>query len=130
VRRSNPSKQRLWLGTRQYRDGCRNTATHSSSDSYAANNGYAVRADNANADTVADYSTNTDSDADANAYANWNRSPKSDAHSIGLPWRRLYTIANGNIFTSPDAHATTQSHAKASTESTSSAVRGAVIPEK
>jgi hypothetical protein len=46
-----------------------------------------------------------------------------------LSWR-LFTIANGNFFTAPVAHAATEGNTKASTHAASSAVRGAVIREK
>jgi hypothetical protein len=122
-----PSKQCLWLGTGQYRDGCWNTATNSGSDSYAANNSYSMRAHNTDADTKRASSVNADTNSygasfavtytDTDTYRNRNATTNSDANTYGE-------------FTAADAHANTQGAPKAAADSASSAVREAVIREK
>ena len=54
MRRPDTSKQRLWLGTSQYRGGRRNAASNPNSGSYPTNNGDSVRA-------YSDSNTNCDS---------------------------------------------------------------------
>ena len=120
MRRSDPSKQRLWLGTGQYRHCCRNTATNAGSDSDATSNGDSMRADNADTYTECEFASSytyantytefTASDTDANT------SFKSNTNTYGE-------------FTSSLTHADSYSHSyaqgntEATADSTSSAVR-------
>jgi hypothetical protein len=60
VRRRGPPKQRLWLGTSQYRNGCRNAATNANRFTDSCVKRYSVRGGNTNA-----YS-------DGNSYSNTN----------------------------------------------------------
>jgi hypothetical protein len=67
VRRSDASKQRVWLGAGQYRDGCRNAATNAAS-AYANtySDGDAMRAWNTYAYAHSDGNCNSNS----NPYCN------------------------------------------------------------
>jgi hypothetical protein len=93
------SKQRLWLGTSQYRDGCRNTAANADSDSkwYA----------NTFTDSLRGGNTNTDGDCYAYrhtycytySYAYSNPSTKPDAYTYG------HAYSDGNSYAKSDTKA-------------------------
>jgi hypothetical protein len=91
VRRPEPAKQRLWLGSSRYCCCSRDTAAYSGSDVYTTNNSDAMRPDNANADaeraSTSDADTYSDSSgitySDANSYSNRDAIAYSDAHADG-----------------------------------------------
>jgi hypothetical protein len=120
MRRSDPSKQRLWLGTGQYRRCCGNTSTNAGSDSDATSNGYSMRANNADAYTECEFASSysyaytypefTASDTDANTFF------KSNADAYG---EFTSSLTHADSY----GHSYTQSNTKATADSTSSAVR-------
>ena len=110
-----PSKQRVRLGTREYRDGCRYTATNSGSDSDTTNNSDAMRPVNAN----------------ANAYRNDSSKPNTHAKLAWVAYAYCYDTAITDAYalntriaysTATDTHADAEGDTKASADSVSSAV--------
>ena len=91
------SKQRLWLGTSQYRGGRRDAASdpNSHADSCVISN--AVRGWNTN--TYANSNGNTSS-SDSNAYSDSERNSHSDTHGNGDHF--AYSYAKGDTKGSPD----------------------------
>ena len=92
MRRPDTSKQRVWLGPGQYRDGCRNAATNAAAtNAYAYSDGDAMRAWNTYAyaysdsnsysygygDTYDDSSTITYTDFNSAAYPDSQGTPPS-----------------------------------------------------
>jgi hypothetical protein len=114
VRRSDSSKQRLWLGPGQYRDRGRDTATNPGSDFYTTSNSYSVRPDDANAYSYGEF-TSSDSHTYTHSYGYCNASTITDAY----PER--YHPANANTYANRTSTAA-QAYAKTSTNSASSAV--------
>jgi len=110
VRPRDAPEQCLWLGKGQYRDGCRDAATNSGSDSYTTDNSDSVRSHDANA-----YAKRA---CVAYTYSYGYGDSDSSAESISYTER----LHSSNAFTYGDSYNSTQSNAKASTDSASSAV--------
>jgi hypothetical protein len=97
VWRPDASKQRVWLGTSQYRSGRRNAASNPNSGSYPTNNGDSVWAHNAN--TYADCY----GDGNCHCYA------ECDSDTDGYSYN--YSIS--------DTYGYTKSHAESSADTAS-----------
>jgi hypothetical protein len=99
VRRRGPSKQRLWLGAGQYRDGCRNAATNTDryADSCVISN--ALRGWNTYAYSYSYRYGNSNSDGYGNCNAYSERNTDTDGHANGLAYR----YAQGDTKASSDS---------------------------
>lgn len=94
-----PSKQRLWLGAGQYRDGCRKSATNADATSaYANTYGDAMRAWNTHAYAYSDRDSNYNANCDTDSYTNGNTYSEryTDADT------NIYSYAKGDTKASPD----------------------------
>ena len=98
------AKQRLWLGTRQYRDGCRNAAPNAATtNAYAYSDGDAMRAWN----TYAYSDSNSHSNGYPYGYGNCNayseRNTDADTNIYGHANRLAYRYAQGDTKASSDS---------------------------
>jgi hypothetical protein len=99
MRPCGPSKQRLWLGTRQYRSGCRSATTNADATSaYANTYGDAMRAWNTYAYAHSD--GNSDGYRNCNAYSE--RNSDADTYIYGHANGLAYSYAQGDTEGSPD----------------------------
>ena len=87
MRRPDTSKQRVWLGAGQYRNGCRNAATNAAAtNAYAYSDGDAMRAWNTNAYSYSDgyaytecnSDNHTNSDSECNPHTYGDSYPQGD----------------------------------------------------
>ena len=104
MRRSDTAKQRVRLGTNQYRSGRRNAATNSNRFADSCVKRYSVRGWN----THAYSNSNANGDGDCHSYAQCN----SDTDGHGYSYH--YSIS--------DTYGDTKSHAETSADSASPAV--------
>src|SRR5919198_432078 len=109
MRRSDTSKQRLWLGAGKYRDGGRDAGTNSDRFANSCIERYSVRAGNAN--------PYTDSYGDRHTYGNSDCHGHADCNSV------TNADGNGHSYSISDTYCYTKSDTEASADSTSSAVR-------
>jgi hypothetical protein len=108
------AKQRLWLGTRQYRDGCRNAAPNAAAtNAYAYSDGDAMRAWNTYA--YSDSNNNSNSNSNSNGYpygygncnAHSERNTDADTNIYGHANRLAYGYAQGDTKASADSVSST-----------------------
>ena len=66
MRRPDTSEQRVWLGTSQYRNGCRNAATNANRFTDSCVKRYSVRGGNTYAYAYSDGDGNGNSNSDSN----------------------------------------------------------------
>ena len=97
MRSSRPPKQCLWLGTSQYRNGCRNAATNSNRFADSCVERYSVWADNANANAFSYSNSNGNSDR----YTYDDSFSITFAYTDGHPYS--YGYAKGDTEASADA---------------------------
>ena len=112
MRPCDTSKQCLWMGTSQYRSGCRNAATNPNRCAQSCAKRDSLRGRNAN--TYSDPDCNTA--ADTYTYLN----------ADGDTYANAFTDSDLNTDTYGDGHSysSAQGNPKASADSASSAVRG------
>lgn len=99
MRPGGPSKQRLWLGARQYCNGCRSATTNADArNAYPYTYGDSMRGGNANA--------NPDGDSDRHTYSYTN--PNTDGYTYCNSYDDTnadtypYSYAKGDTEDSPD----------------------------
>jgi hypothetical protein len=110
VRRPDTTKQRLWLGTSQYRNGCRNAATNANRFTDSCVKRYSVRGDNTNAyaKRACDAYTNSYGNSHSDGYTSSKSNTYSERHHSSI----AYTYGDSSA----------QSNTKASSDSASSAL--------
>ena len=106
MRRSDTAKQRVWLGTNQYRGCCRNATTNPNRLADSCVKRYTVRRGNTHA--YSNSYSNGDGDGNCHSYAECN----SDTDGNGYSYH--YSIS--------DTYGDTKSHAETSADSASPAV--------
>ena len=92
MRRPDTSKQRVWLGTSQYRSGCRNAATNAAAtNAYAYSDGDAMRAWNTYAYSDSNGNSNSNSNSNSNGYSYGYGDTYTDFNSAAYPDSQRYS---------------------------------------
>ena len=108
MRPCGPPKQRLWMGTNQYRNGCRSAATDPNRCAESCAKRDSVRGWNAN--------TNAHSNSNGHTYGNRN----GNCHSYAKC--NSDTDGHGYLYSISDTYGDTKSHTETSSDSASPAV--------